>query len=80
MELDKGPTDKIKERNHYPEVELEWLATTAFNHAVDYYIQEDDKKCELWAGKALALAQCAEDQGKLRDMLMEKFSGLKWDG
>ncbi|KAF2199170.1 SPO22-domain-containing protein [Delitschia confertaspora ATCC 74209] len=64
--------------NHYPPTELEWLATTSFNHAVDYYIAEDDSKCKLWAEKALRLAECAEDGGGLRDLLAEKYSGLVW--
>jgi hypothetical protein len=45
---------------------------------VDYYIQENDKKCKEWAQKALTLAQWAEDKGALKEVLMEKFSGLTW--
>ncbi|KAF2689190.1 SPO22-domain-containing protein [Lentithecium fluviatile CBS 122367] len=67
------------ERNHYPATELEWLATTTFNHAVDYYIQENDEKCQEWAEKALTLAQWAEDDGALKDLLVDKFSGLTWE-
>ncbi|PVH94353.1 SPO22-domain-containing protein [Periconia macrospinosa] len=63
--------------NAYPAIELEWLATTTFNHAVDYYIQENDAKCKEWAEKALALAAWAEGSN-LRDVLMEKYSELTW--
>lgn len=70
--------DELKESNHYPATELEWLATTSFNHAVDYYIQENDGKSKEWGEKALKLAQWAEDDGELRDLLMEKWSGLRW--
>jgi hypothetical protein len=71
---DDGP----KEPNHYPPTELEWLATTSFNHAIDYYMREDDSKCRMWAEKAISLAQWAEDGGALRELLMKKFSGLVW--
>jgi hypothetical protein len=70
--------DEEKERNHYPITELEWLSTTAFNHAVDYYIQENDTKCKEWAEKALALAGWAEDEGQLRGVLLDKYKGLAW--
>jgi len=67
-----------KEPNHYPPAELEWLATTSFNHAIDYYMRDDDSKCRMWAEKAISLAQWAEDGGALRELLMKKFSGLVW--
>ncbi|ORY11635.1 meiosis protein SPO22/ZIP4 like-domain-containing protein [Clohesyomyces aquaticus] len=65
-----------KQPNKYPTVELEWLAATSFNHAVDHYLAHDDAKCRLWAEKALGLAQWSEDQNQLRDLLMEKYKGL----
>lgn len=68
------------EPNHYPASELEWLATTSFNRAVDFYCASDDANCKLWAEKALSLAAVAEDKGALRDLLFEKYSGLAWDG
>ncbi|KAL1606688.1 sporulation-specific protein 22 [Paraconiothyrium brasiliense] len=80
MAFDVARTDQdVKELNHYPATELEWLATTAFNHAVDYYVQEKDEKCKLWAEKALTLADWGEDDNKLRDALMNKYKGLTWD-
>ncbi|KAF2659423.1 SPO22-domain-containing protein [Lophiostoma macrostomum CBS 122681] len=68
----------LKDTKHYPCEELEWLATTSFNHAVDYYLQENDEQCKTWAEKAMALAQWAEDGGKLRGLLMQKYGGLVW--
>lgn len=69
-----------KENGRYPPTELEWLATTSFNHAVDYYLQEDDKLCKKWAEQAFILAQWLEDNGALRDLLMEKYASLKLQG
>jgi hypothetical protein len=68
-----------QEPDHYPSTELEWLATTSYNHAVDYYLQENDEKCRLWAEKALAIAHWAEDGGTLRELLMQKYSELAWN-
>jgi hypothetical protein len=34
--------DYIKELERYPKTELEWLACTLFNRAVDYYLQENE--------------------------------------
>ncbi|KAK3064561.1 hypothetical protein LTS18_006048 [Coniosporium uncinatum] len=62
----------------YPSEELEWLATTSFNKAVDLYCVNDDERCRLWAEKALMLAGCAEgDAGGLERMLREKVSGIE---
>lgn len=79
-ELESLFADELEQTNNsYPATELEWLATTTFNHAVDYYIQEKDEKCREWAEKALALAAWA-DGSRLRDVLMEKYSELTWGG
>jgi hypothetical protein len=67
----------IKTVDCYPQTELEWLATSTFNHGVDYYLQENDKECQRWAQQAFILAQWLEDNGALRDLLMEKFASLK---
>jgi hypothetical protein len=71
--------EREKEPKHYPATELEWLATTSFNHAVDYYVQENDNLCRVWAEKALTLAEWAEDGGRLKNVLVEKYKGLVWD-
>ncbi|EEH42224.2 uncharacterized protein PADG_07044 [Paracoccidioides brasiliensis Pb18] len=63
----------------YPEDELEWLSTTAFNRAVDFYMKPDDASCRRWAQKALDLAGLMHDGGLLYKVLREKLEGLKWD-
>ncbi|KAF1997925.1 SPO22-domain-containing protein [Amniculicola lignicola CBS 123094] len=67
------------ELNHYPPTELEWLAMTSFNLAVDYYVREDDAKCRVWGEKALGISQWAEDGGRLRDVLMGRWKGIRWE-
>ncbi|KAF2281473.1 SPO22-domain-containing protein [Westerdykella ornata] len=69
----------VKEPNHYPETELEWLATTSWNHAVDYYAQENGEKYRMWAERAINLAEWAEDGGGLAALLMKKKSELAWE-
>ena len=71
--------DDTKESERYPKTELEWLATTTFNRAVDYYLQEDDDKAKQWADKAFVVAQWIEDDGAMRDFLMGKYSNLKFN-
>lgn len=62
----------------YPAEELEWIATTAFNHAVDYYCQEEDGSCKTWAGKAINIASLLPDNGVLQNILQGKLLGLNW--
>lgn len=60
-------------------VELEWLAATTFNHAVDFYSMGDESNCRLWAEMALSLAGEASDEGSLATMLREKYASLSWE-
>lgn len=40
----------------YSNEELEWLATVAFNRAMDFYLVSADEECRRWAGKAIEVA------------------------
>ena len=62
----------------YPPEELEWLASTAFNRAIDFYCISQDVACRLWAEKALALSNLCEDGGALHEVLQQKYQGLSW--
>ncbi|UPX15900.1 sporulation-specific protein 22 [Ascochyta rabiei] len=80
LEHDVDSTDeKLKQPDRYPATELEWLATSSFNRAVDYYLADNDTLCKEWAEKAMTVAQWLEDDGRLRDLLMGKFSALQFD-
>ena len=63
----------------YPAEELEWLATTTFNRAVDFYCVSQDAACKRWAEKALAVATTMSDGGQLRELLETKYLGLRWE-
>lgn len=77
---DGDSADEIsKQSDYYPATELEWMATSAFNRAVDYYVGDNDSKCKIWAEKAMTVAQWLEDDGQLRDLLMGKFSALHFN-
>ncbi|KAE8352675.1 meiosis protein SPO22/ZIP4 like-domain-containing protein [Aspergillus coremiiformis] len=61
----------------YPGEEIQWMATVAFNRAVDLYLMSDNEGCRRWAEKAIQLAdfgglEC-EALGKL---LREKLGKL----
>ena len=62
----------------YPEEELEWLATTAFNQAVDFYLASADAESRHWVQKALDLAGVMHD-GRLQQVLRSKAEELQWD-
>ena len=59
----------------YPSEELEWLASTAFNRAIDFYCTSHDAECRDWAEKALELSMFCED-GALHEVLLLKYQGL----
>ncbi|KAK3387485.1 meiosis protein SPO22/ZIP4 like-domain-containing protein [Podospora didyma] len=60
----------------WPEEELEWMATTAFNHAIDYYSARENDLAQQWATKAINLSHYRDDEGSLERLLQEKFLRL----
>ncbi|KAL3489865.1 meiosis protein SPO22/ZIP4 like-domain-containing protein [Aspergillus germanicus] len=62
----------------YPREELEWLATTAFNQAVEFFSISADEKCQRWARKAVALTDYIKvyDGGKLGSLLRGNLAKL----
>ncbi|CAO1604556.1 sporulation-specific protein 22 [Xanthoria calcicola] len=68
-----------EKRIPYPMEELEWVATTAFNRAVDFYCTSQDAICRRWAEKAMSLADLSDDDGRLHRLLQAKYLGLTWD-
>ncbi|KAL8848508.1 MAG: hypothetical protein Q9221_006467 [Calogaya cf. arnoldii] len=68
-----------KKTTPYPMEELEWVATTAFNRAVDFYCTSQDAICRRWAEKAMSVADLSDDDRRLHRLLQEKYLGLTWD-
>jgi hypothetical protein len=64
----------------YPSEELEYIATTAFNHAVDFYCLGEDTACKSWAEKAISIAGFCSDRRALQGLLQEKLVGLRFGG
>ncbi|KAI6910939.1 SPO22-domain-containing protein [Hortaea werneckii] len=60
------------EGEEYPNVELTWLATMAFNKAIDCLASGDYEGCQSWADAALELAYYADDNGSLHAHLTAK--------
>ncbi|KAF9893723.1 hypothetical protein FE257_009892 [Aspergillus nanangensis] len=66
----------------YPDDEIQWLATVAFNRAVDFYLASADEECRVWAEKAIVLADLADSEanrGALGRLLRQKFEALAED-
>ncbi|KAL4785183.1 meiosis protein SPO22/ZIP4 like-domain-containing protein [Aspergillus varians] len=71
-------TNNSTQAPHYPKDELQWLATTAFNRAVEFFLVSADGECRRWAGKAIALADLIEDdRGELGRLLRRNFEKLQ---
>ncbi|KAI2834777.1 hypothetical protein CBS147343_10863 [Aspergillus niger] len=68
--------DNKRSLSGYPEDEIRWLSTVAFNRAVDYYLAAADMHCRRWAGKAISLADLVEDDGALGRLLRGKLEML----
>ena len=69
----------------YPSEELEWLATTLFNLAVDFYVAGSAEMAKKWACKAVEVADVLEngergtgDGGMLARVLRGKIAELGW--
>ncbi|KAK4506953.1 hypothetical protein PRZ48_000686 [Zasmidium cellare] len=60
-------------QDHYPESELQWLATTSFNRAIDILVEEEnDAEAFRWMDAALGLAKWSQDSGSLHAILTGK--------
>ncbi|KAI1210704.1 uncharacterized protein F4807DRAFT_56418 [Annulohypoxylon truncatum] len=62
-----------------PSQEVEWFATTAFNHGVDLYGVNEDELSRKWVSHALTLAHYHQDGGDLERELQKRQISLKWD-
>jgi hypothetical protein len=61
----------------YPSDELKWLATMAFNRAVDLYLASADEDCRKWGEIAFTLADLIKDDGgALLRMLRQNYAKL----
>lgn len=62
----------------YPSDELEWLAGTLFNYAMDLYNKSQDEDCRQWVAKAIKVSCLCEDGGSLRTLLEDRYCRLRW--
>ncbi|OJJ01545.1 hypothetical protein ASPVEDRAFT_150369 [Aspergillus versicolor CBS 583.65] len=74
-----GPNSIRNTRAPYPKDELQWLATTAFNRAVEFFLVSADGECRRWAGKAIALADSisGDDGSELGRLLRRNLAKLR---
>ena len=79
-------TEATPRPDEYPAEELEYLATTAYNQAIDFYsvgAEAGNLKSHTWAALAIRLAELLKelqdgDNGALLDLLQERWSALRW--
>ncbi|KAI9677698.1 MAG: hypothetical protein M1829_002470 [Trizodia sp. TS-e1964] len=64
--------------SQYPEEELQWLSSTAFNRAVEFYCSGEDITCKRWADHAIVLAGFCHDGGMLKSILEGNLGGLQF--
>lgn len=62
----------------WPEEELEWMAATAFNHAIDLYGAYERERAKEWGSTAMNLAHYCPDKGFER-MLQDKYMRLSFE-
>lgn len=62
----------------FPADELDWVVATTFNHAIDVYARGDGELCHRWAFKALKLAECMDDGGRMKEVLEERVVKLRF--
>ncbi|KAJ4405152.1 sporulation-specific protein 22 [Neurospora sp. IMI 360204] len=62
----------------WPEEELEWMAATAFNHAIDLYGAYERDRAKEWGSAAINLAHYCPD-GSFERMLQDKFMRLSFE-
>jgi hypothetical protein len=73
-------TEAVRRGLPPPEEETEWLAVTAFNHAVDCYWAKRDDDCRSWAFRAFEMARLLPDGGTgLESVLHGKFMEMRFD-
>jgi hypothetical protein len=61
-----------KKTDPFPEMELQWLSTTAFNKAVDLLSRGSGSGSKPWLEGALELARYSDDNGALHANLTDK--------
>ncbi|RYP34710.1 hypothetical protein DL767_004156 [Monosporascus sp. MG133] len=61
----------------FPPLELEWLITTAFNHGIDLYCNDESELSKNWIAHAFTLAHYHQDGGDLEALLQERYTKLK---
>lgn len=72
--------EKEEVEEGYPQEELEWLATTTFNRAVDAYCAADEEGCRVLGDWALEVAgrMTGRVGERVGELLRGRLSGLRW--
>ena len=60
----------------YPEAELQWLATTGVNHAIDLITNEKMDHIKAWLDAAVEVVRWTQDNGAMHAILTEKREAI----
>ncbi|POS79951.1 hypothetical protein DHEL01_v201659 [Diaporthe helianthi] len=63
----------------WPSKDLEWIVSTAYNHAVDLWGRDQREDWLWWAQKAISIAHFCDDGGYLEGNLQRKCAKLQLD-
>ncbi|KAK0626986.1 meiosis protein SPO22/ZIP4 like-domain-containing protein [Immersiella caudata] len=63
----------------WPEEEVEWMASTAFNHGIDCFGSQETERAKEWVTKAINLSRYCNDEGGLERALQERYLRLNFD-
>lgn len=63
----------------WPSKDLEWIVSTAYNHAVDLWGRDQREDWLWWAQKAISIAHFCDDGGYLEEQLQRKCAKLQLD-
>ncbi|KAI1809954.1 meiosis protein SPO22/ZIP4 like-domain-containing protein [Poronia punctata] len=63
----------------FPDIELEWITITVFNHGVDLSYSHEEELSKAWTSHSLTLAHQLQDGGKLERKIQQNLTMLKWD-
>lgn len=57
----------------WPAEDVNWFASTAYNHAIDMCGRDDMTECKHWAQKAMNLAHYCRDGGHLEGLMQDYY-------
>lgn len=74
----RGHADLIQTAKPFPDDEMHWFATTAYERSIAYNQSREDELCRKWMNHALSLAHYYRDGGVLEKVMQDNYTKLNW--